>query len=53
MSNMKRMFEASIERLSEISGYSFGFLVDRYNEMIEDGEYDWEHFVGITMERDW
>lgn len=50
---MSRTFESSIDKLSEVSGYSWNFLVDRYNEMVEDGEYDWEYFVGVSMERDW
>ena len=50
---MSRVFESSIDALSKVSGYSWNFLVDRYNEMVESGEYDWEYFVGVTAERDW
>ena len=39
--------------LSDKTGYSFEFLVARYEEMREDGEPDWEYFVGVTLERDW
>ena len=50
---MSRVFEVSIDTLSKASGYSWNFLVDRYNEMVDDGDYDWDSFVGITAERDW
>lgn len=49
---MSRTFEGIISRLCENSGYDYDFLVDRYNEVMdEDG--DWDHFVAVTMERDW
>lgn len=50
---MSRVFEAHIDTLSKVSGYGWNFLVNRYNEMIEAGEYDWDYFVGVTAERDW
>ena len=49
---MSRVFEASIEQLSKASGYSWDFLVDRYNEVWEDGD-DAEYFVRVSLERDW
>ncbi len=49
---MKRVFNAIINRLSEESGYDYDFLVDRYNEIIDD-DGDVEHFIAVTMERDW
>lgn len=49
---MSKVFDSIISRLSEDSGYGYDFLVDRYNEIMdEDG--DIEYFVGVTMERDW
>ena len=49
---MSRMFESIITKLSEVSGYDYDFLVDRYNEVMdEDGDY--EYFVNVTMEHDW
>lgn len=49
---MSRTFEGVMSMLSEASGYDWDFLVDRYNEVMdEDG--DWEYFVGVTMEHDW
>jgi hypothetical protein len=50
---MSRTFEVTIDKLSEVSGYAWDFLVDLYNEMIEDGEDDWEYFVNCSAERDW
>lgn len=50
---MSRTFEVTIDNLAKASGYSWDFLVDMYNEMVEDGEYDWDYFVGVTMEHDW
>ena len=49
---MSRVFEGWISKLSDESGYNYDFLVDRYNEVMdEDG--DVEYFVGVTLERDW
>ncbi len=51
---MKRVFNAIIERLSDASGYDYDFLVDRYNEMVnETGDCDLDDFATITMEHDW
>ena len=50
---MSKTFSATIDALSKMSGYSWDFLVDRYNEMVNAGEYDWGYFVGVTSERDW
>lgn len=50
---MSRTFSGLIDMLSHESGYGWDFLVDRYNEMWEDGEDDWDYFVGVTLERDW
>ena len=48
---MSRTFEGVMSILSERSGYDYYFLVDRYNEMMDDP--DWDYFVGVTLERDW
>lgn len=49
---MSKVFNAIIDRLSEASGYGYDFLVDRYNEVMdEDGDVD--YFIAVTMERDW
>jgi hypothetical protein len=50
---MSRTFEGIMTKLSEDSGYDYDFLVDMYNDMIDDGEDDWAYFVGVTMEHDW
>lgn len=52
---MKRIFNAVINKLSEKSGYDYDFLVDRYNEMADDPDWDGDidQFIGITLERDW
>lgn len=48
---MSKCFEGFIEKLSEKSGYSYNFLVDRYNEMIDElGYVDMEEFYLITMD---
>ena len=49
---MSRCFEAYMKDLCEKSGYSYDFLVDRYNEVMEE-DGDVEYFIGVTMERDW
>jgi hypothetical protein len=49
---MSRVFEGTIEQLSRETGYDYDFLVDMYNEVMEeDGDLD--YFLGVTMERDW
>lgn len=52
---MSRLFEASMTKLSKDSGYNYDFLVDLYNDMIDDpyDDGDWDYFVGVTMEHDW
>ena len=52
---MSRTFEGVMSILSEQSGYDYDFLVDRYNEMMDDPDCDddWDYFVGVTLERDW
>lgn len=49
---MSRTFNAIIDDLAKKGGYDYNFLVDRYNEVIdEDGDVD--YFVAVTLERDW
>lgn len=51
---MSKVFEGFIEKLSEKSGYSYNFLIDRYNEMNDElGDVDMEEFSSITMNHDW
>ena len=46
------VFETIIELLCKETGYDFDYLVDRYNEVMEeDGDVD--YFIGVTLERDW
>ena len=52
MSKIKSHLEDRIATLAGMTGYTFGFLIDRYNEVIEDGN-DWSYFVDVTLERDW
>ena len=48
---MSKVFECFIEKLSEKSGYSHNFLIDRYNEMNDElGYVDMEEFCSITMD---
>lgn len=49
---MSRSFEGLIDYLCEKTGYEFNFLVDRYNEVMEE-DGDVLYFIGVTMERDW
>lgn len=49
---MSRTFRGIIDQLSEQTGYDHDFLVDRYNEVMED-DGDFEYFINVTMERDW
>ena len=49
---MSRTFEGTLNRLSKDTGYSYDFLVDMYNEVIEE-DGDLEYFIGVTMEHDW
>ena len=49
---MSRTFEDIIDDLSKKTAYGYDFLVDRYNEVMnEDG--DIEHFMNVTLEIDW
>lgn len=47
---MSKVFEGFIEKLSEKSGYSYNFLIDRYNEMNKLGYVDMEEFYSIIMD---
>ena len=48
---MKRVFNAVIDILCKKTGYDYDFLVDRYNEAMDDN--DIESFIAITLERGW
>ena len=51
---MSRFFEGFISDLSKKSGYNYDFLVDMYNEVVDDpDDGDVESFANITLERDW
>lgn len=52
---MSRVFEAFIEDLSQKSGYSYDFLIDMYNLVMnnENEEGDINYFIRVTLERDW
>lgn len=49
---MKKVFNAFIDYLCAESGYDYDFLVDRYNEVMDD-DGDVQAFIAITLERDW
>ena len=49
---MSRTFEGIMNHLSKETGYKYDFLVDLYNETMED-DGDLEYFIGVTLERDW
>lgn len=49
---MTSKWQKWIGDLAEENGYTFEFLLERFNEvMAEDG--DLEYFIGVTKERDW
>ena len=52
MGKIKQYFEERIVTLAELTGYNFGFLMDRWLEVCED-DGDWNYFVGVTLEQDW
>lgn len=52
MSFTKRFIENEISRISKKSGYSEDFLMDVFNEMQDDGEFDLAFIEGVAMEHD-
>lgn len=51
---MSKVFGHYFEKLSEDSGYDYDFLVDVYNECMNDnGVVDLGYFTGVSMEHDW
>lgn len=51
---MSKALSNAIEDLSRKSGYEYEFLVNVYNEIMEDsGEVNWAYFAGVSMEHDW
>lgn len=52
MSAIKRNIEDEIERISKASGYSWDFLMDVYNDMMDDGEPDLGFIEAVAMEHD-
>lgn len=53
MSNIKCFYKTTIPALALASGYTEEYLSSIWDEMVADGDPDWDLFVGITMERDW
>ena len=49
---MKRVFNAVIDHLCEETGYDYNFLVDRYNECMDNGVGVID-FVDITLDQNW
>ena len=51
---MKKYIEDEIARIAKATGYEFNFLMDIYNDTMEDdGEVDLKNFEQISMEHDW
>ena len=51
---MNKVLKRAIKNLSRESGYDYDFLVDVYNEILEDnGDVTWNYFADVTMEHDW
>lgn len=54
MSYMKNTLEQFIEDTAKKSGYTWVFLMDMWNRIMEeDGEVNIDYFVGVSMEHDW
>lgn len=49
---MKRFFDTVIDRLCKETGYDYDFLVDRYNECM-DNNISVIDFVDITLDQNW
>ena len=49
---MSRCFEAWIDHICEDTEYDYDFLVDRYNDVMEE-DGDVAYFLDVTYERDW
>lgn len=52
MSKIYRYYEDMISELAEKTCYEFDFLLDRFNEVMEE-DGDVACFVDITLEQDW
>lgn len=51
---MDKLLNYAIRDLSRKSGYDYDFLVDVYNEILNDnGDVNWNYFAGVSMEHDW
>lgn len=53
MSMIKICIEKTIAALAEITGYDFDYLMDLWIEECEEGDGDFEYFLGVTLEQDW
>lgn len=49
---MSKVFEDFIDRLARQHEYGYDFLVDRYNEVMEE-DADLDYFIAVTKEHDW
>lgn len=49
---MKRVYNALMDRLCEETGYNYDFLVDRYNECMNNS-ISVIDFVDITLDQNW
>lgn len=52
MSAMKNYLVNQIDALSTASGYSTTFLLNMWNECMNNGD-SWDYFWRVTLERDW
>lgn len=52
MAKVKNFYTDLIAKLSELTGYGFDFLLQRFNEVMDD-DGDINYFVGVTLEKDW
>ena len=49
---MTRAWEEWIDNLAKKNNYQYDFLLDRFNEVMEE-DGDLEYFIGVTEEHDW
>ena len=49
---MSRVFEYLIDQLCEKTGYDYDFLVEKYNEVMDDTN-DYKYFERVTLEKGW
>lgn len=52
MSRMKCFYDQAIATLAKITGYTERYIEDAWYEWCEDGNPNFESFIGVVLERD-